>query len=208
MSVRGLYAITPECPDTGRLVGLVRQTLQGGASLVQYRAKRASPELKREQAKALSGLCQSFAVPLIINDEVELAVECGAQGVHLGRDDAAPALVRQRLGRGEWLVGVSCYNQPALAVAAWQQGADYVALGSFFPSATKPDAVRATLENLRATRQQVPLPVVAIGGITLPKAPALIEAGAHALAVITALFEAPQVEEAAREFCHLMESRS
>jgi thiamine-phosphate pyrophosphorylase len=208
VAVQGLYAVTPECADTSLLVNGVRQVLVGGAKVVQYRAKEASAALRREQARALSLLCAEFRVPLIINDWVDLALECGAQGVHLGNEDDSLAEVRQRLPKGQWLIGVSCYNSPQRAVLAQEAGADYVALGSFFTSSTKPNAVRATLEDLRATRLQVQVPVVAIGGITLENAAPLLQAGADALAVITALFNAPDVAQAAREFCHLMEPTS
>lgn len=203
MRVQGLYAITPECADTARLLERVGSALAGGAAVVQYRAKQADYPLQLEQARALVELCHKFDVPLIVNDSVELALACGAQGVHLGREDASLSEVRQQLPRGQWLVGVSCYNSPQLAQKAWQEGADYVALGSFFPSSTKPDAVRATLDQLAATRQSVDVPVVAIGGITLDNAAELVQGGADALAVITALFEVPEVEQAARKFFHL-----
>lgn len=203
--VKGLYAITPECADTPTLLALVEQALIGGASVLQYRAKEATPALRREQARELVRLCDQYKVPLLINDWVDLALECGAQGVHLGGQDGSLTLARRRLPKGEWLIGVSCYHSPGLALAAQAEGADYVALGSFFTSPTKPQAKRATLEDLKAAREQVKIPLVAIGGITRDNAPSLVAAGADALAVISALFEAPDVAQAAREFCHLME---
>jgi len=199
---RGLYALTPDEPDTARLAGLVRAALAGGAAAIQYRSKTLAATLRREQAAALLGPCRDAGVPLIVNDDVELAVAIGADGVHLGREDGDLAAARRRLGAGR-LLGASCYNRLELARRACAAGADYVAFGSAYASPTKPDAVRAPLELYREARRALGVPIVAIGGITVDNAPALIGAGVDALAVITALFEAPDaivIAARAREF--------
>ncbi len=177
--LRGLYAITPECADTATLVERVGEALAGGAALVQYRAKNAPRALALEQARALAGACRAANVPLIVNDSVELAAASGADGVHLGREDAR--------------------------VGAARRGADYVAIGSVFASATKPFARPAALASIAGARRASGLPVAAIGGITVENAPRVVQAGADLLAVIAALFEAPDIERAARAFARLYE---
>jgi thiamine-phosphate pyrophosphorylase len=200
--MHGLYAVTPDMPDTDTLVRLVSAAIAGGARFVQYRNKIASRALQLEQARALKGLCDSAGASLIINDCVEVAVEVDAAGVHLGADDSDVGQARAALGAGK-LIGVSCYNRLELARAAESGGADYVAFGSFFPSRVKPGAVHAPLELLGEARRDVHVPVVAIGGITIANAPPLVDAGANALAVISALFDAPDVSAAARSFSAL-----
>lgn len=200
--ISGLYAITPEQPDTARLLQQVRAALAGGAAVVQYRSKSQDIALQHEQVSELVALCHAFDVPLIVNDSLRLADLTGADGVHLGREDGSVRQARIVLG-AEKLIGVSCYNNLELALAAEAGGADYVAFGSFFPSATKPGAVPAPLELLRQARQGLHVPIVAIGGITPDKAPALIEAGAAAVAVISGLFDAPDIELAARQYSQL-----
>ena len=201
--LRGLYAITPEIADTAELVARVEQCLEGGAALVQYRAKRAAPALALEQARRLASLCRSFGVPLIVNDSIEIAAASGAQGIHLGRDDAAIHEARRTLPGA--IVGVSCYSNPDLARAAADAGADYVAIGSVFASATKPQAVRAPLACIAEARN-AGLPVAAIGGITLDNAQRALDAGADMLAVISALFDAPDIRSAARAFSDRFEN--
>ena len=142
-------------------------------------------------------LCQARGATFIINDDVDLACDVGADGVHLGRDDATVAVARKRLGSSR-LIGVSCYDSLQLAEAVIAAGADYIAFGSFFPSIVKPAAVRADVSLISEAKARWPLPVVAIGGISAANAPALIEAGADALAVISAVFDASDVEAAAR----------
>ena len=201
-TISGLYAVTLDLADTALLLAKTQDALAGGARLVQYRNKAADENLRRDQAAALRELCRRYSTTLIINDHVELAREIDADGVHIGADDAAVAAARARLGSGK-IIGASCYNDLQRARSAAAQGADYVAFGSFFASSVKPGAVRAPLSILQAARQQLGLPMVAIGGITLDNAGELINAGADAIAVISALFAAPDVERAAREFCNL-----
>lgn len=193
----GLYAVTPEEPHTDRLLALVRQAIDGGARLVQYRTKRLSAAAQAEQARALVALCRPRAVPLIINDDPRLALAADADGVHLGDDDGDPAAARQLLPRG--ILGISCYDQPCRAAAAALAGADYVGVGSLFASSTKPGAVRAPLRLLAEAKAAAGLPVAGIGGITIDNAPLAVAAGADMVAVISALFDAPDVSQVARE---------
>ena len=200
--VRGLYAITPDESDTAGLVGKVRQALAGGARIVQYRNKAADGELRHSQGAALLELCRAKRVPMIVNDNVELALALGADGVHLGREDGDLAAARARLGRGK-LLGASCYDRLDLAESARDAGADYVAFGSAFPSETKRGAPRAPFSLYLEARARLGLPIVAIGGITRGNAGVLITAGVDAVAVISDLFVAPDIERRAREFASL-----
>jgi len=200
--IAGLYAVTPDLADTALMLARTQAALAGGARIVQYRNKSADAELRHEQASALRELCRRRSVPLIINDDVKLACAIDADGVHVGADDAAVDAARAQIG-GEKMIGVSCYNDLQRARLAQTQGADYVAFGSFFASSVKPGAVHAPLALLQQARQRIRLPLVAIGGITPDNANALIGAGADAIAVIAALFAAPDVEFAARRFCEL-----
>jgi thiamine-phosphate pyrophosphorylase len=199
---RGLYALTPDEPDTAALVAAVRAAVAGGAAAVQYRSKRADAALRRVQAAALAALCREARVPLIVNDDLELALEIDAAGVHLGRDDGDLAAARRRLLPGK-LLGASCYDRLDRAARAVAAGADYVAFGSVFASPTKPAAVRAPLTLFGEAKRRLGVPLVAIGGITLENARAVVEAGADSLAVITALFEADDIAARARGFTAL-----
>jgi thiamine-phosphate pyrophosphorylase len=205
--INGLYAITPETGDTVQLLRDVEAALRGGASVLQYRVKKLAPNLKANQAQALQTLCKKYRVPLIINDDAELAKSMSASGVHIGSQDMAAGEARQSLLSG-MLIGVSCYDQLPLAIAAEENGADYVAFGSFFPSTTKPNAVRPSLDLLREAKRIISCPIVAIGGITLQNAPSLIDAGADAVAVITALFNADDIEATATQFASLFYRRA
>lgn len=199
---RGLYAITPDELDTERLAALVRAALSGGAAIVQYRNKAADIGLRHEQALALQRICRAAGVPLIVNDDLEIALAVDADGLHLGGEDGDLAAARHRLGPDK-LLGASCYNRLDLAIEARDRGADHVAFGAMYVSSTKPGAIRAPLELFSQAADSVGLPAVAIGGITLDNAPPLIHAGAHATAVISALFDAPDVAQRARAFTRL-----
>ena len=203
LPIKGLYAVTPDVADTALLLAKVETVLAAGARLLQYRNKSADAARRGEQARALRAVCRRHAATLIINDDVTLARAIDADGVHVGADDPALALAREQLG-SQKIIGVSCYDDLQRARAAATQGADYVAFGSFFASAVKPDAVRAPLSVLPAARA-LGVPVVAIGGITLDNAGGLIAAGADAVAVISALFAAPDPAGATRNFCRLFE---
>lgn len=203
----GLYVITPDRSAVAAeaeepLPELVARAIRGGARVVQYRDKGSDWGRRRIEADALVTLCRGAGIPLIVNDDVELAAAVDADGVHLGRDDAEPRAVRECLGPGA-LIGVSCYDRLDLALAADRAGASYVAFGSFFPSPTKPDAARPEPGLLTQARRALGLPLVAIGGITPQNAGALIAAGADLVAVITGVFAAPDVTAAARAYSRL-----
>lgn len=204
-AIEGLYAVTPDEPDTRVLAYKVRKAIAGGARVVQYRNKSAQTGLRREQGAALLALCREAGVPLIVNDDIDLALAIGADGVHLGRDEADIAGARAKLHEGA-VIGASCYTSLELALAALSAGASYVAFGSAYASATKPGASRAPLSLYRRARERLDCPVVAIGGITPMNAGALFEAGAHAVAVISALFDAPDVECCARDFSRILQA--
>ncbi len=200
--INGLYAITPDLADTQKLIQQVRLALEGGTSWLQYRNKNADQLLKLRQATALMPLCREFAVPLIINDNLELALEINADGVHLGAQDCLISDAKSKLGSDK-IVGASCYDNLQRALSAEAEGADYVTFGSFFPSTVKPDAVRAPLKLLHEAKARLRVPVVAVGGIDLQNASSLIGAGADAVAVISTLFNAKDIRETARKFSAL-----
>ena len=186
--MRGLYAITPEGPG---LVAKVRSALEGGIALLQYRTKHGT----LDEAKEIARLAREHGVPLIVNDDVQLALKIGADGAHLGRDDGDLAAARKKLKSK--ILGASCYDQAELARSAVKAGADYVAFGSVFASPTKPGAVRAPLSLFR---NDFGVPKCAIGGITLANAPQVIAAGADLLAVISDLFDAADIAARARAY--------
>lgn len=200
--IKGLYAVTPDVTDTPALLAQVEAALLGGVSLLQYRNKLANDALREVQARAVRNLCRQHAVPLIINDHVRLALEIDAEGVHLGGTDGEISEARRVLGAHK-IIGASCYDQLDLALQAKAQGADYVAFGACFSSGTKPLAVRAPLALFGQAKQQVGLPAVAIGGITAENAALAIGAGADAIAVIGALWNAPDIAQSARHFSQL-----
>ncbi|SFU63198.1 thiamine phosphate synthase [Nitrosospira multiformis] len=200
--ITGLYAITPDTGDTASLVAMTRNALAGGTRLVQYRSKTMNEELRREQARALAHLCRQFEVPLLINDHIDLALEVGADGVHLGREDAPISQARLKLGH-EKIIGISCYNELGSAIEAECSGADYVAFGAFFTSVTKLDTVPASVDLLQQGNLEIRIPIVAIGGINSDNALELISAGADAVAVSNALFGARDIRSEADKFSGL-----
>ncbi len=195
---RGLYLITPDEPDTARLLLRVLPLLALRPALLQYRNKRASSQLRREQALALLGVSRRAGVPLIVNDDATLAHEIGAAGVHLGVDDGAIANARKIMG-DDAIIGASCYDDLDRAASATSAGANYLAFGAMFPSGTKPQARRAPLSVLRDAAR-FNLPRVAIGGLTPDNADEALAAGAELIAVIGAVFDAPDPAAAARAF--------
>jgi thiamine-phosphate pyrophosphorylase len=193
---RGLYLITPDEPDTARLLALAGPLLGLGVALLQYRNKAADRALRREQLQALLPACRAAGVPLLVNDDWRLAVELEADGAHLGRDDGDLAEARRWLG-GDRILGVSCYGDLARAARAVELGADYLAFGAFHRSGSKPAARLAEPSLLRAAAS-FRLPRVAIGGISPDNARSLIASGADLLAVIGAVFAAPDPADAVR----------
>jgi len=186
--ILGLYAITPDEPDTQRLVAQIGAALAGGVAAVQYRNKTANESLRREQAHSLALLCRTARVPFIVNDHLQLAVDLEADGLHLGGEDGNILEARKQLGPRR-ILGVSCYSSVSTALAAIAAGANYVAFGSMFESPTKPHALRAPLSIFAQARAAgIRAPMVGIGGITLDNISILVAAGAQAAAVIGALF--------------------
>ncbi|MDZ4261048.1 MAG: thiamine phosphate synthase [Pseudomonadota bacterium] len=201
--LQGLYAITDTTPSSSneQLLTAAQQAIHGGVRILQYRDKSDDQPRRRQQATLLLGLCRQHGVTFIINDDVALAAAIGADGVHLGRDDGDIDAARQQLRHG--IVGLSCYNEWPLAKAAAAAGADYVAFGAFFPSTTKPHAARAAPDLLERSRQELDIPVVAIGGITPDNGRDLIAAGADMLAVVQGVFGQPDIQAAARRYAAL-----
>lgn len=195
--LRGLYVITPDGLSTEHLLTRVRAAVAGGAAFVQYRNKSADKRLARDQAQALTAIVRP--AQLIINDDLALALEVDADGLHLGATDGDLAAARRQLGPHK-LLGASAYNQVGLAQAAVAAGADYVAFGSVYASTTKPHAVRAPLALFAQARGALAVPLCAIGGITHANARATVAAGADMIAVLSAVFDAPDVAAAASEF--------
>ena len=201
----GLYAITDTALIApGQLTGCVAQAIAGGAQVIQYRNKQAPRHTRLREAGALATLCRQHDIPLIINDDADLAAATGASGIHLGKTDAPIAQVRAQLGPGA-IIGVSCYNDLERAIAAAQAGADYVAFGRFFPSHSKPEAVQAEITLLERARRQLDLPIVAIGGITPANGQALLAAGANLLAAIHGVFGQADIRAAAADYAGLFQ---
>ena len=204
MKLRGLYAITDSELLKGKLLPYVEAALKGGATLLQYRDKSTDEARRLREAEALRELCNRYGAALIINDDAELAARLGV-GLHLGQTDGSLSVARALLGR-KAIIGGTCHAQLELAEAAAREGASYVAFGRFFNSNTKPGAPAASLELLAAAKAKVNLPIVAIGGVTLDNAPALIAHGASMVAVVHGLFgadSANEVERRARAFSDL-----
>jgi thiamine-phosphate pyrophosphorylase len=194
----GLYALTdPELLPEHALAERVAQAIEGGARMVQFRDKTADAAARHRRARKVVDTCRVHGALCIINDDPALAVELDADGVHLGRDDMSTARARAIVGPDR-LVGVSCYNRLELARAGIAAGADYVAFGSVWPSATKPEATRASLHLLGEAAGELAVPVVAIGGITRHNAAATVAAGAHCVAVVRDLFGDPDPRRAAQ----------
>ncbi len=198
--IRGLYAITdPQLIPAERLLPACEAALRGGARLLQYRDKPASPDERRARAASLRDLCRDHGAILMINDDPQLAADIGADGVHIGQSDGGVERARTLLGP-DAIIGVTCHSDPGLARNAAEAGANYAAFGRFYPSHTKPGAPQAALSVLAAP---LSLPKVAIGGVTPDNAAALIAAGADAVAVIHSLFSAADIEAQARLFANL-----
>ncbi len=200
-AICGLYAITPDGPDTEALCRKVERALAGGVRVLQYRRKSVDPAIRLSEAGRLARLCEVSGCLFVVNDDPALAQAVGAPAVHLGRDDGTVAAARSAAGH-QLIVGVSCYDELDRAHRAVEEGADYIAFGSFFPSRVKPGAVRPPVDLLTRARR-FDVPVVAIGGITTENAPSLIAAGADALAVISDLFDAEDIEAKADQYRRL-----
>jgi thiamine-phosphate pyrophosphorylase len=203
--MKGLYIVTPDWDDTEALLGSTEAALRGGAVMVQYRHKTASPEKRLKQAQALLALCRRYQRPFIINDHVQLAMELDADGIHVGGTDASVAEVRAALGPGK-IVGASCYGDLELARKAYREGASHVAFGGFYPSRVKKYAVTTSPDIIARSKAEIPLPVVVIGGMTIENSASLVAAGADMVAAISSVYMAAQPEDAARGFGALWSS--
>ena len=193
----GLYAITQtENKSCETIINEVAAAIKGGAAIIQYRDKNPidAPFVGRELVK----ICHQYSVPLLINDDIELAIRVGADGVHLGREDGAIVHARKQLGN-DAIIGVSCYDSVERAIAAQEQGATYAAFGRFFPSNSKPLAAPAHIETLRQAKLALTIPIVAIGGILPENSEQLLVAGADLLAVIGGIFD-HQPEQSAKAY--------
>jgi thiamine-phosphate pyrophosphorylase len=201
--LRGLYAITQIKNKTADIIiNEVIAAIKGGAVVVQFRDKESLDAIYL--ADQLVKVCHEYKVPLLINDDIELAIKVGADGVHIGREDGAISEARDRLG-ADAIIGVSCYNFVEQAFDAQEQGATYVAFGRFFPSSSKPLAAPAELDTLRKAKFLLDIPIVAIGGILPENGGPLLTAGADLLAVIGGLFET-QPEQSARAYQALFDN--
>lgn len=201
---KGVYGLTPEWPELDRLGIAIEQAAMGGMRALQWRRKSLDAHSSRSQAMEINTLCRSLGVLFIVNDDWRLAATIGADGAHLGRNDGDLRQARQELG-DSMILGKSCYNDLALAQQAIADGADYIAFGTVYPSSTKPDAVRATFEQIRqgraiaeAAHHEGTRPgVVVIGGITANNAAPVVQAGADSLAMIQGLFDTPDTYQTA-----------
>ena len=200
--LHGIYAITDPVLCGDDLINNVRAAIEGGIRILQYRNKQASHNVQHEEATRLLALCRQHDVLFIINDDAELAADIDADGVHLGQKDRALIEAREQLGQNK-IIGISCNNRFDYALAAQQQGADYIAFGRFFSSMTKPQAPQAEIELLLRGKRELHLPIVAIGGITADNGRQLIEAGADMLAVIHGIFGQADVRLAAQRYAEL-----
>ena len=204
--MNGLYLVTPDWDDTAALLARSEEALQAGVALLQYRHKSAGDTLRRAQSGALLALCRRYRTPFIVNDHIELCLELGADGVHLGGTDASVAHARALVGP-DLIVGASCYGERALALQAAGEGASYVAYGGFYPSRVKQYAVTTAPDIVDWSRQTIALPVVVIGGMTPENAAPLVARGADLVAAISSVYGAPSPGQAASRFGDLFAGR-
>lgn len=200
-NIKGVYAITPESLHGSALMAAVDAALRGGVAWLQYRDKSKDAARRLQDAKALRALTEEFGVGLIINDDVDLALAVGADGVHLGRDDGDLLAARRRFPAG--VLGASCYASLPTAQSAEQAGASYVAFGAVFGSSTKPDARPCALDLLPLARQRLQVPMVAIGGIAPGNVEQVLATGVDSIAVSAGIFAAADIEHAARQLCNI-----
>lgn len=199
-----IYLVTDDgCLQGRALIDCVREALEGGVTLVQYRAKTASSAEMYAEALQLKALCDSFNVPLIINDRLDIAMAVGAAGVHLGQDDLPCAAARKLLGE-DYIIGVSAHN-PAEAKAALQSGADYLGCGAVFGTATKADVKKLGMEGLTAICKAKGLPVVGIGGVTADNYREVRAAGADGAAIVSGILAQPDIRATVEEIAKVSE---
>ena len=193
-----LYIVTDRTWLAGRtLASRVEAALQGGATCVQMREKELNAEAFLREARAMREVTARHGVPFIVNDDVEIALACGADGVHVGQSDLKACEARKRIGPGK-ILGVSVHTVEQ-AVQAAENGADYLGVGAVFSTSTKQDADRVSADMLQNICRAVSVPVVAIGGISAQNIAQLSGSGIAGVAVISAIFASPDAGEAARE---------
>lgn len=199
-----LYAVTDRAwVGELTLYQQVEAAIRGGATCVQLREKQLDKDAFLAEARQIAALCKAHGVPFIINDDLDIALACGADGVHVGQDDMPAAEVRRRAGR-DLIVGVSAHNVAEARKAA-ADGADYLGAGAVFSTSTKQDVTALSHEGLKAICDAVDIPVVAIGGINARNLPELKGTGVDGVAVVSALFGADDIEAAARHLRALSE---
>lgn len=206
--LHGLYSVTDEkliVPE--QFSATIKQILQGGGKIIQYRNKSNNENLRKHQAIELKRLCNQYKALFIINDDVELARQVKADGVHLGQNDSSISQARTALGK-QAIIGVSCYNRFDLAQQAQNEGADYIAFGAFFPSAIKPEACVADIKLLIQAKQQLSIPVCAIGGINIDNAAQLVTNGADMIAVISGLLTQKDIASSAQKLSALFQKQN
>ena len=196
-TLHGLYAITDTALLANNFAEAIEQALLGGTRIIQYRDKSTDTARRLKEAQIIRQLCDESGATFIINDDLKLAIESHADGVHLGKDDHDIKLARQQLGNNK-IIGISCYNQLQLALEAEQAGADYVAFGAFFNSSIKPDALTAPLSIIAEARAQIKIPLCCIGGITAKNAGQLVDAGTDMIAVISEVFNPKNEDQSIR----------
>ena len=200
-----LYAVTDRAWVGQETLGdQVEQALRGGVTCVQLREKSLGVPAILVEAEEIGALCRSYGVPFLINDRVEIALQCGADGVHVGQKDRAAREVRRLLGPNR-ILGVSARTVEQ-AVQAERDGADYLGVGAVFSTSTKADAMPVSYETLQAICRAVSIPVVAIGGIQRENLLSLAGSGVDGVALVSAIFAAPDVETASRELRALSEA--
>ncbi len=202
-TIKGLYAITPEEKNLSILSSQVESCIKGGAKFIQYRAKKLSKIEQKEQAVKIKMICDYYKIPLIINDDIELCRNLDADGIHLGKYDDSLVKARTLLGPSK-IIGISCYNSIDRIKMAVEGGANYVALGACFPTITKPNAPKVSLDLIALVLKKFKIPVVAIGGIDLENVKLLVKAGVKCVAIINGLFLAKDIENTARKFKNIL----
>jgi len=203
--IKGLYAITHDCDDTPLLIDKVEEAVESGVSVLQYRNKVATAQIKMQQASLIKGICDQRKVPFIINDDVALCDTLDADGVHLGKYDSTIDDVRQILGPDK-IIGISCYNDMERVETMFSKACDYIALGACFPSSTKPNAPHASIEFIKKVMTQASKPVVAIGGINLDNCRSVLDCGVSAIALVNEVFSSYDITQTVKTFNEILKT--
>ena len=206
--LQGLYVIVDaDCIGTEEIHSATHEVLSAGVKIIQYRDKINNQNKRFNIAKQLRELTQQYSCILIINDDIKLTKMVEADGVHLGKHDDSIVKARKKLGNYK-IIGASCYNNYENAQQAINASADYIAFGSFYPSSTKPNALKANLELLKRAKQDFDLPICAIGGISHKNVPELMKAGADMIAVISSIFNTSSPMQAVQEYLSIIQAEN